>query len=239
MSHLDGRCASNSETIYVQNSSSCSDAGGTSGGTSTVPYCSMQPATGAVSATRDLVVVRGTVGGATVGFASSVSIVGQSSATIVGSVNPALHIASGTTYARDLKLTAGDAVGLQADTGSTVQLNHLLVTGNAGMAADTRGGGILLDGAAFDISNTTVTSNGPGALGGTTWGGILVNNPPSGGPKSLRLLTVQNNNPVGVACSATITGTGVLSTGNTSVEITPACMVTSCSAASTTCGAQP
>jgi hypothetical protein len=66
-----------------------------------------------------------------------------------------------------------------------------------------------------------------------------VNNPPAGGPKSLRLVTVQNNNPVGVACTATITGTGVLSTGNTSVDVTPACMITSCGAASTTCGAQP
>jgi hypothetical protein len=37
------------------------------------------------------------------------------------------------------------------------------------------GGGILLNGAAFDIKNTTVTGNGPATFGGATaWGGILV-----------------------------------------------------------------
>jgi len=240
MSQLDGRCASTRETIYVQNGSGCSDAGGAAGGTAMAPFCSMQPATAAVTTARDLVVVRGTVGGATGAFTGNVSIVGQSSGTIAGTVSPALHVSGGTTYARGLKLLTVDSIGLQADSGSTVKLDHMLVTGNAGQASDLKGGGILLDGAAFDIRNTTVTGNGPGASGSSTLGGILVTSTPApAGPRALQLVTVQNNNGPGIACSAAISGTGVLATGNTSVDILPACGITSCTTASTSCGAQP
>jgi len=239
MSHLDGRCASAKETIYVQNNTTCADGTGTSAGSAGTPLCSMQPATALASATRDLIVVRGTVSGATGAFASSVSIVGQSSGTIAGTVNPALHVSAGTTYVRDLKLSTFDSIGLQADSGSTVRLEHVLVTGNAGQASDAKGGGILLDGAAFDIRNTTVTSNGPGTFSGGLWGGILVNNPPASGPKSLQLVTVQGNNPTGISCTGAISGTGVSATGNSSLDIVSACGVTACGAASTSCGAQP
>jgi hypothetical protein len=56
------------------------------------------------------------------------------------------------------------------------------------------------------------------------------------------LVTVQNNNPVGISCSATITGTGILATGNNNstnaaYQIS-GCGFTSCTAASTGCGAQ-
>jgi hypothetical protein len=107
------------------------------------------------------------------------------------------------------------------------------------------GGGILLNGAAFDIQNASVTDNGPGSFGSslpTQWGGILVNSPPTAGPAVLNQLTIQNNNPVGIVCSETITGTGVLATGNNN-STNPAyqisgCGFTSCTAAGTGCGAQ-
>jgi len=239
MSHLDGRCASTKETIYVQNNGSCADATGATAGSATVPLCSMQPATSLVSATRDLVVVRGTVSGATGAFATTVSIVGQSTGTIAGTVNPALHVSGGTTYARDLKLSTFDSMGLQADNGSTVKLDHVLVTGNAGQTSDAKGGGILLDGAAFQIRDTTVTNNGPGTFSGGLWGGILVNSPPAGGPKTLDHVTVQGNNPTGISCTGAISGTAVSATGNTSLDVVSACGITSCGAASTSCGAQP
>jgi len=239
MSHLDGRCASTKETIYVQNNGTCADGTGASAGSATAPLCSMQPAPSLASATRDLIVVRGTVSGATGAFATTVSIVGQSSGTIAGTVSPALHVSAGTTYARDVKLSTFDSIGLQADGGSTVRLDHVLVTGNAGQASDAKGGGILLDGAAFDIRNTTVTSNGPGTFSGGLWGGILVNSPPATGPKSLQLVTVQGNNPTGISCTAAISGTGVSATGNSSLDVVSACGITACGAASTTCGAQP
>jgi len=239
MSHLDGRCASDKETMYVQNKTGCADSGGSAAGSANTPFCTMQPTTALISATRDLVLVRGTVTGASGAFVSNVSIVGQSSASIGSVTTPALHVASGTTYARNLKLFASDSIGLRADSGSTVQLDHILVTGNTGQAMDGNGGGILLDGAAFDIRNTTVTNNGPGALGNNAWGGILVNSLPASGPKSLRLVTVQGNNSSGISCPGPISGTGVLATSNTSIDILPACMIMSCGTASMTCGAQP
>jgi hypothetical protein len=194
----------------------------------------MQPAVAAVAAARDLVVVRGSVISSTSGFqagAKQLSIVGQASA-LIGGVYPAIHLATGDLFARDLKLNTGSSLGCQADTGATLRLDRVVVNGNTG-------GGILLDGAAFVIKNTAVTNNGPGTSGATTWGGVLVNNPPVAGPAQLQNVTVQNNNPVGISCSATVQGTGVLASGNTSVDITPACGLTPCATAGSSCGAPP
>ena len=63
-----------------------------------------------------------------------------------------------------------------------------------------RGGGVLLDGAAFDIRNTTITNNGPGQAGATAWGGILVNALPATGPAKLSRVTAMDNKQVGIAC---------------------------------------
>lgn len=246
MSHQDGRCASEAETVYVQNVvANCSDP--TAGaGTRAMPYCSMQPAVAAVGtgATRDLVVVLGTVAGAPAPFsvsAKQLTVVGQGTGAIGAVTAPPFHLASGDAYLRDVKLGPSPSIGVQANAGSTLRLQHVVVDGNHNGSAATAGG-ILLDGAAFDIRNTTVTNNGPGTLGSTTWGGILINNPPTTGPRQLQFLTVQTNNPVGISCSAAVTASGVsgiLASGNTSVEISPTCMFTSCGTASLTCGAQP
>jgi hypothetical protein len=185
--------------------------------------------------TRTVVVVRGSslsANGA-IGLSGGklVSIVGQNAGAITGTMAPALWI-SGDTYARDLKLSSM-TTAVQANSGATLRLNHVSVV-------NSPGGGILLDGAAFDIRNTIVTGNGPGMYGVAIWGGILINNPPAAGPSRLQFLTVQANNQVGIACSATVTGTGVLASGNAGgVNIATTCGFTSCSAASATCGAMP
>jgi hypothetical protein len=202
-----------------------------------MPYCSMQPAVGAVGTTRDLVVVRGTVTGASAAFsigAQQASIVGQAAAVIAGGGSPAIHLAAGDAYVRALKLTTGASIGCQADAGSTLRLDHVNVSGNSG-------GGVLLDGAAFVISNTTVSGNGPGTFGAINWGGILINNPPGAGPMQLQLVTVQTNDGGGVSCSATVQGIDVSAAGNldTPVQISTTCGFSSCGAASATCGAQP
>ena len=101
------------------------------------------------------------------------------------------------------------------------------------------GGGILVDGAAFVIKNTTVTNNGPGTTGAIVWGGVLVNNPAAAGPAQIQNTTVQGNNAVGISCSSAIQGSGVLATANTSVDIGPACGFTSCVTAGAACGASP
>ena len=190
----------------------------------------MQPAVAAVGAARDLIVVRGTVTNASTPFsagAKQITVVGQSSAVVA-----TIHLAAGDAYVRDIKFGPFAGIGVQADAGSTLRLNHVVVTGNTG-------GGVFVDGAAFDIRNTSVTANGPGTSGAITWGGILVSNPPAAGPKQLNLVTVQSNGGPGIACSTAVTGTGVLASGNGSVDIGPTCMFSSCGAATPTCGAQP
>jgi hypothetical protein len=230
MSHVDGHCAVDSETIYVVNRAGCSDTGAA---TSAAPLCSMNGVQLALG-TRTVVVVRGSSASANgaIGLSGGklVSIVGQNAGAITGTMAPALWI-SGDTYARDLKLSSMTTAVL-ANSGATLRLNHVSVV-------NSPGGGLLLDGAAFDIRNTIVTGNGPGISGATVWGGILINNPPAAGPARLQLLTVQNNT-VGIACSATVTGTGVLASGSASgVNIATTCGFTSCGAASATCGAMP
>ena len=58
----DGHCATDAESIYVQNDTSiCTDAASSSGGTKTQPFCSMEPVVTALAPARDLVVVSGTI----------------------------------------------------------------------------------------------------------------------------------------------------------------------------------
>jgi hypothetical protein len=235
MKHQDGRCATDAETIYVQKTAACPGAAATADGTAALPYCSMDPALGAVGATRDLIVVRGTVSGAATGLTSGArqtSIVGQMSAALAGATDPAFHLVTGDAYLRNVTLSASASIGCQADAGSTLRLDHVLVTGNTG-------GGILLNGAAFDIENTTVTNNGPGTQGTTIWGGILVNSPLAAGPGKFQLVTVRNNLAPGILCSAGVAGIDVMAAGNSTTDISLLCGFVSCGTASTTCGAQP
>jgi hypothetical protein len=197
----------------------------------------MQPAPTLLSTTRDLVVVRGTVSAGDWKLTlepSETSIVGQQSALIAGmGIAPAVNIQSGATYIRDLEIISG-GIGINATVG-TIRLRHVTVDG-------CLLGGILLDAAAFDIEDTTVTNNFAGTFNAlTTWGGILINNPPAGGPTRLDLLTVQGNRGGGVTCSSPVTdATGIFVSGNTAmgVDINPTCGFSSCSPASATCGAQ-
>jgi hypothetical protein len=110
---------------------------------------------------------------------------------------------------------------------------------------DNPGGGILLNGAAFDIKNTTVTGNGPGTspVSGAAYGGIRIDTLPASGPTALNLLTIQNNKQVGLSCPGSGAGAGpitaVLASGNAGGDIGPTCGFTSCgSDGGATCGAQ-
>jgi hypothetical protein len=250
MSNIDGHCAADAETVYVQNvAGTCVDSG-TGAGSAATPFCTARYAvTTAISTSgKDLVVMKGTL--ADFGIATpskTLTVVGQTATITPGGAGAdGIDITSGTVYLRNLTVqgvtTAGSQTGVginaQPTPGSTVTLfmSGCKVTSNPG-------GGILLNGAAFDIENTTVTGNGPGTFNGlTSWGGVLINNPPASGPMTLNLVTVQNNNGGGVSCSGAITGTGVWATGNTNTvnQIGATCGFTSCSTsdASATCGAQ-
>jgi hypothetical protein len=194
---------------------------------------------------KSVVVVTGSLaqGSATVSPNSPLTIVGKSSATITPDTGTdGIAITSGTVYLRNLTIqgvtTTGSqtGVGINAASGTTLYVSSCKITSSLG--------GMLLNGAAFDIENTTVSNNAAGTLGSTRWGGILVNSPPASGPTILNHVTIQNNSQVGLSCSATITAsTSVLATGNNNGSTDPAdqisgCGFTACAAASTTCGAQ-
>jgi hypothetical protein len=225
MNHLDGHCAVDSETIYVENKApGCSDGAG--GGTRALPFCSMQPAVGNL-ATGKLILVRGTVQGASAPLAASrSSVIGQNGAVIAGGIAPGVQVSSGSAYLRDLKLSSSVNVGISAGAGTTLRLQNLSVTASKG--------GILLDGAAFDIQNTNVSGNFPST--DLSYAGISVRNPPTAGPANLNRVTVQGNMAVGIACSGRVMGTGVYASGNLVGDITPICGFTLCVTPGPTCG---
>jgi hypothetical protein len=236
MAHQDGRCATTTETVYVQNVTGCvQNPQGTNGeGSASNPLCSMEHVALFLSSVKDLIVVRGTVTGASTAFAqTAVTLVGQQSALIGNTGVPAFAMAAGSFYIGSVTINAGGAPGIKA-TGGTITLDRVTVDG-------CPGGGILLDGAGFDLENTVVTRSGKATFNGlTTWGGILINNPPTSGPARLNLLTVQNNTGGGITCSTAITSAaGVLASNNTmGVDINDTCSFSSCQTASSTCGAQ-
>jgi hypothetical protein len=220
MKHQDFRCASDAETVVV---------------TSTPTLPSSFP-TG-----KRLVIIRGSVTG-TVEWTLSggqVTIIGQSTGVLNGNgstTTATMHLTGGDFFMRDLSITGGSP-GLWADgTGAIARLDHVSVSNNTS-------GGILLDGAAFEIKNTTVNGNGPNLAGTTPFGGILILNTPSAGPQVLSFSTINTNGQIGVVC-----GTGaavtpapptVMVTGNTGGQKSGPCDLTPCTTASSSCGAQP
>jgi hypothetical protein len=234
MFHTDGHCATSTETVYVANAVGCLSSATPGGGSPTVPFCSLGPAVPS-SDVRELIVVRGTVAGSSSIQQGTLSIVGQQSAKVTPDTGePGIQISGAAVYIRGLRITGGDSVGISAGAGATLTLDQVKVDACAG-------GGVLLDGAGFNIENTTVTGNGPGTfMALTTWGGLLVNNPPAGNPTKLSLLTVENNLAPGVSCSTNLSAmaSGVLASGNSTADVNPTCGFSSCGGPGPTCGAQ-
>jgi hypothetical protein len=232
----DGHCATVSETIYVKNdTASCTDAPSVSvnAGTSTQPFCSMQPVAMYLSTARDLVIVSGAVSGATTWSYNDnvtggmLSIVGQAGAQIASSTAPAFSMQKGTVDIRAVTFSSSASLGISA-TGGTLLLQ--------GASIDScKAGGISLSNAAFDIENTTITNNGPGNQANV--GGVSVTTP--GTPSLFNLVTIEGNSPFGMSCGSPVQGTGVYATGNGSVQVATGCGITLCSSPGPTCGAQP
>lgn len=223
MAHQDGRCASTAETVVVTS---------TSGNL---------PAASLPSGIR-LVVIKGAVTG-TIAWTLSgqpTTIVGQDNGTLIGpdtsGTTATLKVTGGDLYVRNLAITAGSP-GVWATGGAILRLDHVSVTNNTA-------GGILLDGAGFDIKNTTISTNGPN-VADASFGGVRIQNAPSSStvPKAISLSTINDNQLVGVSCGTgttlSPTPTSVLVSGNTGADIGGSCGFTSCGTAGPTCGAQP
>jgi len=232
----DGHCATDAETIYVGSigAATCSDTAANAGSVQT-PYCSVQTGVGiAKSRSKPLVVVTGGLSPSSPTISAPVTIVGKSGAVITPAAGvDGILITSGDVTLRNLtvqgssSLATGIGIKASPDTGSSVTLHMdtCAVTNNPG-------GGILLNGAAFDIKNTTVSNNGSNTgSGGANWGGIRVDSLPASGPTTFNLVTIQNNGQVGLSCFASIaandTGAGILATGNNTGSLTDQ-ITTSC-----------
>lgn len=244
MFHLDGRCATDAETVYVVSSqtAACSDTAATAG-SALVPYCTAQKGVLAAKANgKSLVVLSGRLAGGFLGLAltSPLTVVGKNAVITPEDFSDGIGITSGEIYLRGLTVTGnadgktGVGINAQATAGASlvVHVDGCRVQGNPG-------GGILLAGAAFDIQNCVVTGNGPGQTsGGTSFGGIRVDSPAAAGPARLNLVTISDNLAPGLSCAEAIQGTGVLATGNSVMNVANSCGITACTVPDPTCGAQ-
>lgn len=232
MFHLDGHCATDSETVYVSSSPGCADKtdGGLALGTSQTPYCTSQYAidsttpvpvppladggpgvtdggadagiapdggTGLPASMKSLVVMRGSKPMTSWSFATSnqtITVVGQSGAQISGGASIGIHVSGGTVYVRNLRVTGGNGPpGIVADGGS-LHLDRSIVDGNMT-------GGILINNAAYDITNTVVANNGQASTGGcANWGGVCILEPAGATPGQFLNNTVIGNDTSGVTC---------------------------------------
>jgi hypothetical protein len=236
MAHVDGHCAIAAETIYVQEQGpvTCSDtapAPPAFAATKDTPACSLRVGLELFSASRPLIVVRGAVysgGAAPIATTETFvhSIVGQQNA-VVTALEAAVTLRSGTAYLRGLKLGSAYGAALTA-TGGTLLVDGVTIDASPK-------GGILLDGAAFDIRYTTVTNSGPGPLDGVPIGGILVRTVAAAGPKLLTNLTLRDNTPFDLSCARPIMGSGIFTLAGADGD----CGVTTCTAPGPTCGAVP
>jgi len=192
----------------------------------------------AVRPARNLVLANGKMSGIEVSLASlsrQISLVGQASTTIAGGTQSGIHLSAGSLYVRGVNLTGSVSPAIVAGAGSTLVLDHVTVDRNTG-------GGIYLDGAAFEISDTTVTQNGPAQQGTTVWGGILIDALPTSGAARLERVTISDNQAAGLLCATSgVQGTAVLASGNDTIDVGSGCgtKLDLCSAPSTICGAQP
>jgi hypothetical protein len=226
MTHQNGRCATDAETIYV--TSSALQAAITLMGSTT---------------SKHLIVLRSPANPISVTNATQVSIVGQNTASIATNLdNPGITLSgTGNLYARDLSVIGGSLskAGISAGAGTTLRLERVRVLENGG-------GGILLDGAAFDFNDVLVSGNGTGTDGAVNWSGLYVKALPNAGAATkLNLVSVVNNAFTGVTCASAVpatagTNTSLFASGNGGtggVNVNATCAITACTpAAAGTCG---
>ena len=198
----DGRCASEDETIYVQNSSGCSGGGGTA----VSPFCQPQLAINAVSSSKRVIVMSGTAAlgewNASLGAASQpVYVVGRNNPTVsVGAANIGIHIVSGAVYIRGITVqgsgTSAVNPGIVVDSGAILGLDRCTLTGNAG-------GLLVNDGAGFDIAISVFVQNQSGSVGAAVFGGAYLGSSTATTlPHRFWFNTVADNQQFGVACTS-------------------------------------
>jgi hypothetical protein len=206
----DGTCATDAESIYVQNSSSGCASGS---GASAAPYCDPQSAIAAVTSTKRVIVLSGTVPlaawSASLGSGSQpVYLLGRGNPSVSpGPADVGIHVVSGKVYVRGITVQGvGETSvnpGIVVDAGATLGLNRCYVTQN-------KGGLVVNDGAGFDIANSVFALNTNGSLGASVFGGVFLGSAGTGLPNRFWFNTIADNDPYAIACSnlsQTIDGT--------------------------------
>jgi hypothetical protein len=220
----NGHCATPEETAYVAPIVGCT---GTGNGSTASPFCQTASA---ISSGKRVIVLRGSgfFGAFTAMSSNEVSVIAQGSDVSIsgGSGGPGIRAtAGGRLYVRGVTVTLSAPEAIWADGGATIRLDRVTVSNNVG--------GILIEGASFDIRNSRVIGNGPGPTASV--GGILIRGVAQANPKVLERVSVQNNSPWGINCDSRIDGRNVFADGD--VPVTSACMFTACTPPSATCGA--
>jgi hypothetical protein len=216
----DGTCATDAETIYVQNSTGCSGGAGTA----VSPYCQPQSAVSAVTTSKRLIVMSGSaplaVWSASFGVRTQpVYVVGRGNPTIsVGAADIGIHIVSGSVYVRGLTVQGSGVTavnpGILVEAGATLGLDRCYVMGNAG-------GVLVSDGAGFDIGNNVLAQNQSGGVGAAVFGGAyLGSSTDTTLPHRFWFNTIADNLQFGLACaSKQQTIDGCLLSGDTGGEV--------------------
>ena len=198
----EGRCATDAETLYVQNSAGCSGGSGTFGS----PFCQPQSALSAVTTSKRVVVMSGTaplaVWSATLGSGSQpVYAFGKGNPIVaVGAADMGVHIVSGSVYLRGVTVQGSGATalnpGVVVESGAILGLNRCYVMNNAG-------GLLANDGSGFDIGNNVFAQNQTGSAGAAVFGGAFLGTSTDATlPHRFWFNTIAANNQIGIACSS-------------------------------------
>jgi Right handed beta helix region len=223
---LDGSCPGDSSVIYLQNSASCSLTN-KGNGTAATPYCYADDAANALSATKSVIVVHGTVGPLNplviTLLTPHVLVAGKSTATILpppGGAPPVIAITAGEVTLRDLTISNGNDAGVSVSD-AILHMDRCYVENNSSS-------GIIVKNSAFDIVNTVIAGNGTGDGSYGVSLGIY-----NGSPTTFAFNTVVNNGFGGVACVQAYTLTGILA-NNGGSNFSQLCVIDGTTSTSTT-----
>jgi len=203
----DGRCVSDDEALYAQNTSSCGT--GAEAGTAAKPFCQVQDAIYAVTATRRVVVVSGPSAlaawsAAPSALAPPIYVIGRKAVDgsypviSAGAADTGIRVQSGNVYVRGLSVQGAGSIalnpGIVVDAGATLGLNRCYVSGN-------KGGLLVHDGAGFDIANSIFVENQPGVGDFGAFGGVSLGSVGTGLVGRFWFNTVAYNQAQGVVCT--------------------------------------
>jgi hypothetical protein len=182
----DGHCATAGEAVFVEfKSAGCAGADGTSGG----PFCTPNEGVAALTSARHVLVIRGAMSDRLVlsTIALRPVVVGKKNASddpasVPATAGTAIQILSDDVVVRDLAVGNGsvsgskgivvsnpstkarlsnvtvsltNGLGVQADSGAELDMDRCAVLNNSV-------GGILINGASYQIQNSVVAGNGYG-----------------------------------------------------------------------------